>query len=103
MLSLDFERRFWPAALNLGILEDLEGDREGAIKQFERVVRLNSPRSADSEANFRLATTYVAMGHRQKALEYFEASVEVDPEGDWAAQARDYINDLEELAGNVGS
>lgn len=92
--ALDFRRNYWQAALNLGVLEQEKGDQRRAIGLFETVLEQWDGFSPGSEANFRLAQLYVSMGHRAKAITYFEASVEDDPEGSWAEKSEDYLEVL---------
>ncbi len=93
-LALEFHRKYWPASLNLGILEVQEGRRVVALDHFESVLRRSVKGRPNSETNFRMAQLYVSMGKRAKATEHFEASVESDPEGDWADQSRNYLKVL---------
>jgi type IV pilus assembly protein PilF len=93
--ALRLQRSYWPADLNLGILEDSAGREEQALRHFERVLRQRISISAGSEANFRLAKVHVGMGNRAEAIEHFMASVEGDPAGDWAEQSREFLEMLE--------
>ena len=90
-MALDFRRGFWPASLNLGILEGEAGRKLEAIEHFERVIQHPVGGAPNSEANFRVAEVYVSMGHRRKAIRYFDAAVKSEPEGSWADQSRKYL------------
>jgi type IV pilus assembly protein PilF len=94
-MALDFRRGFWPASLNLGILEGEAGHNLKAIEHFERVIQHGVGGAPNSEANFRVAEVYVSMGHRKKALRYFDAATKSEPDGTWADQSRKYISLLE--------
>jgi Tfp pilus assembly protein PilF len=90
--ALDFRRDFWPARLNLAILEEASGNPRAAVKQFEWI--LKSDTAANAEVNFRLAQIYFSMGNRELAIQHFDAAVEDNPEGSWAEQALAYLEDL---------
>lgn len=94
-LALQMRRDYWPADLNLGILEDTSGRNEVALYHYERVLRRRIRNSAASETNFRLAKLHVGMGNRSEAIEHFTASVDDDPDGRWAEQARDFLKMLQ--------
>ncbi len=93
-MALEFRADFWPAALNLGILEREAGNTLKAVKYFQRVIAHPVGSTPRAEASFRVAQILVSMGHREKAIRYFTASVKSDPEGQWGADARDYLKIL---------
>jgi tetratricopeptide (TPR) repeat protein len=94
--ALAFKPDYWPARLNLGILEAKSGRSLAAIINFESVLeRSNLGKSVESEATYRLGEVYVAMGQRTKALEYFKRSAEQMPLGHWAQQSEEYLKLLE--------
>jgi len=93
-MALEFRADFWPAALNLGILEREAGNTVEAVKYFQRVIAHPVGRAPRSEASFNVAQILVSMGHREKAIRYFAASVENDPKGRWASESRDYLEIL---------
>ena len=93
-MALDFQREFWPASLNLGILEIEAGHKLEAIEHFERVIGHPVAGAPESEANYRVGKVYISMGHRRKAIRYFAAAVESEPEGTWADQSRRYLKIL---------
>ncbi len=93
--ALAMQRDYWPANLNLGILEDTAGRDEQAVRHFERVLRFGARNGVGSETNYRLAKIHVGMGNRSEAISHFEASVEEDPNGSWADQSRDFLKMLQ--------
>jgi type IV pilus assembly protein PilF len=96
MEALAFKPDYWPAQLNLGILEAKSGRSLAAIVNFETVLgQRNLGESAESEATYRLGEAYVVMGQRGKALEYFKRSAERMPLGHWAQQSGEYLKLLE--------
>jgi Tfp pilus assembly protein PilF len=92
--ALEFRRMFWPASLNLGILEREAGNSVKAVKLFRRVIEDTAAQEPRSEASFRVAEILVSMGHREKAIKYFIASVKTAPESTWAEESRDYLKIL---------
>ena len=92
--ALEFRHDFWPASLNLGILEQHAGKTVQAVKHFQRVISSPVGPGPKAEASFRIAQILVSMGHREKAIKYFTASVKTDPQSSWAADSRDYLKIL---------
>ena len=89
--ALAFQPRYWPARLNLGILDASEGRRLQAIVNFEKVLERNIGRSAEAETNYRLGEAYVSLGRRDKALEYFKVAAETAPYDRWGQQSQEYL------------
>lgn len=93
-MALDFRREFWPASLNLGILEKDAGHELKAIEHFVRVIEHPIGGAPESEANYRIGEVYIGLGHRRKAVRFFAASVVSEPESTWADQSRRYLKIL---------
>lgn len=89
--ALAFQPRYWPARLNLGILDAREGRRLQAIVNFEKVLERNIGRSAEAETNYRLGEAYVSLGRRDKALHYFKVAAEKAPYERWGQQSEEYL------------
>jgi len=89
--ALDFRRIYWPARLNLGILDSMEGHHLDAVESFQWVMDENTGYAAQSEAAYRLGELYVGLGRRDDAVEHFTASVELDPYGRWGKRSNDYL------------
>ncbi len=88
-LTQKYNASYWPALLNLGILEAEQGRRPEAIQLFEAVISLQpSPRAeVASEANFRLGEIYVSLGKRSRAVQYLTAAVMKAPSGPWGKKS----------------
>jgi type IV pilus assembly protein PilF len=89
--ALAFRRTYWPARLNLGILEARRGQTMAAVVNFEQVLERNISKAASSEVNYHLGEAYVRMGRRQKAVEFFKTSASTAPYGPWAEQSAEYL------------
>jgi len=92
-LSRKFNASYWPALLNLGILESEQGRRPEAIQLFEAVISLRPTLSAEveSETNFRLGEIYVSLGKRSRAVEYLTAAVVKAPSGSWGKKSEEAL------------
>jgi len=92
-LTRKFNASYWPALLNLGILESEQGRRPEAIQLFEAVIALRPALSAEveSEANFRLGEIYVSLGKRRRAVEYLTAAVVKAPSGPWGKKSEEAL------------
>ena len=89
--ALEYRPRYWPALLNLGILEQIEGDRLASLRYLEAVRELEPGSGAVAEANYRMAEAYVSLGHRERALHHLEEAIEASPHGRWGRQSREYL------------
>jgi len=89
--ALAFRPTYWPARLNLGILDAQEGHQLEAIGNFEKVLERDVGPSAEAEANYRLGETYVALGRREKAVHYFKLAAEGAPYNRWGQQSEEYL------------
>lgn len=89
--ALAFQPRYWPARLNLGILDAKEGRRLQAVVNFEKVLERNIGKSATAETNYRLGRAYVSMGRRGKAVRYFKLAAEKAPYLRWGQQSEEYL------------
>jgi type IV pilus assembly protein PilF len=89
--ALAFQPRYWPARLNLGILDAKQGRGLQAVANFERVLERNVGRSVEAETNYRLGEAYVSLGRRGKALSYFKIAAERAPYERWGQQSQEYL------------
>ncbi len=89
--AIQFDPTFWPAHLNLGILEQRAGRRVAAIDAFQRVIELEPGPSALSEASYRLGELFVALGDRDRALEHLTVASESAPGGPWGKKSEEYL------------
>jgi type IV pilus assembly protein PilF len=90
----DQNPRYWPALLDLGILEAEHGDREEAIRYFERVIALDPGPSATAEASYRLAQIYVSIGKREQAVGHLKTAVVKAPSDPWGKRSEAYLRTL---------
>ena len=92
-LTRKFNPAYWPALLNLGILESEQGRRPEAIQLFEAVISQRPPPNAEveAEANFRLGEIYVSLGKRSRAVEYLTAAVVKAPSGPWGRKSEEAL------------
>jgi type IV pilus assembly protein PilF len=88
--ALAMRHDYWPALLNLGILESQDGHRAAAIDSFAKVLATNPGASAEAETNYRLAEIYVAMGERDRALSHLSTVIERQPQGEWGKRSQEY-------------
>lgn len=93
-IALEFRRDFWPASLNLGLLEHEAGQTVKAVQYFRKVIGSDVGDGPKAEATFHVAQILVSMGHRDKAMKYFAASLKTDPDGRWAMESRNYLKIL---------
>ena len=89
--ALAFRPTYWPARLNLGILDNQEGRQLQAIVNFEMVLERKLRKSAESETQYRLGATYISLGRRDKAVEYFELAAKGAPYGRWGRDSEEYL------------
>jgi len=94
--ALDFFPSYWPAHLNLGILEQKEGRFLAAIQSFDRALATERMGyDAAAEANYRMAEIYVSLGKRREAIEHFRVALERSPNGEWGEQSKTYLEMLQ--------
>jgi len=93
--ALSFRPSYWPARLNLGILDNQEGRRLQAIVNFEKVLERKLGKSAEAETHYRLGETYVSLGRRDKAVEYFRLAAEGAPYERWGRESEEYLKLLQ--------
>ena len=92
--ALEYRRQYWPAMLNLGILEAQEGHHLEAIALFGEMLELDLRPGARAEANYRIAELYVSMGQRKRAVAHLVAAVDQAASGPWGTKSEDYLKIL---------
>ncbi len=85
---------YWPTLLNLGILEQAQGNRMEAIRSYEQVLGLSPGPSATAEANYRIAEIYIAMGKQRKAMGHLRTAVVKAPDDPWGKKSEAYLKTL---------
>ena len=93
--ALDYRFNFWPALLNLGILESAGGQKLAAIEYFEQVLEAQLSYNAEAEVNYRIAQAYASVGRRDRALVHFKSALESSPHGRWGKQSESYLKLLQ--------
>ncbi|MGH0033376.1 MAG: tetratricopeptide repeat protein [Myxococcota bacterium] len=89
--ALDYSPTYWPAMLSMAVLEASEGRRREAIALLQEVIELDPGPRVTSEANYRLAENYIALGRRDRAVGYLTTAVARAPEGEWARRSQEYL------------
>jgi type IV pilus assembly protein PilF len=89
--ALAFRPNYWPALLDLGILDSQEGRKLQAITRFEKVLEKDVGSSAEAETHYRLGETYVSLGRRDKAVHYFTLAAQRAPDDSWGQQSEKYL------------
>lgn len=87
----EYSPGYWPAILNLGILEQQAGHHLEAAELFQRMLELQLDPNAEAEANYRLAEIYISLGKRDRALGHLMAAVSRTPEGEWGRRSEEYL------------
>jgi type IV pilus assembly protein PilF len=92
--ALEYHENFWPARLDLAILDEEEGRRLEALEGLERVLAVKPGPVAQAEAHYRMATIYMSLGNRAKAVHHLSAASETKPSGEWGKRSADYLKRL---------
>lgn len=92
--ALEYHERFWPARLDLAILDEEEGRRLEALEGLEQVLALKPGPVAEAECHYRIATIYISLGNRAKAVHHLSAASETKPSGEWGKRSADYLKRL---------
>jgi len=90
-LAGEYNDHYWPALLNLGILEASEGRRLEALGLFQRVIDLDPGPLALAEAHYRSAEIFLAIGQQEKAVRHLVAAAESKPNGKWGDKSEEYL------------
>jgi len=94
-LAVDNRPDYWPARLDLGILEAERGNRSEAIGQFQHVLERNPGPLAEAEARFRLAEQLLQQGDRQGARRQLTTASGLEPSGPWSKRSAETLKTLE--------
>lgn len=81
-----------PAYFYLGMLDQMDGNHEGAIKNFSLCL---DKMPSFSDAHFRMARSFLEMGDKKKAREEFTHYMEMTPEGAHATEAEEFLSALQ--------
>jgi type IV pilus assembly protein PilF len=91
VLAREYRRDYWPATLSLAQVELLEGRRIEAIGYLQEVISLEPGPSVESEANYRIAEIYIALGQRQEAMGHLTTAQTKAPQGVWGRRSEEYL------------
>jgi tetratricopeptide (TPR) repeat protein len=91
-LAREYNDEYWPALLNLAILETQEGHRLEAVELFR--LDLDQGASAEAETHYRLAEVYVSLGKRERAMGHLKKAVTQAPNDEWGKKSEDYLKIL---------
>ncbi|HTY17835.1 MAG TPA: tetratricopeptide repeat protein [Myxococcota bacterium] len=94
-MALDYKPDYWPARLNLGILEAQRSNRAEAVRQFERVLEAQPGPLAEAEVRYRLAEIRIAMGDRAAAIDQLTKATDLHPSGPWGKRSAEYLKSLQ--------
>jgi len=94
-LAVDHRPDYWPARLNLGILEAERGNRDQAIAQLQQVLQLEPGPFAEAEVRFRLAEQLLSQGDRQGARRQLTTASRLEPSGPWSKRSAETLKTLE--------
>jgi type IV pilus assembly protein PilF len=89
-LALEYRAYYWPAILDLAILEAEAGHKLEAVERFKKVLTYDPGPLVVAEVNFRLAEVYVSLGRRKDALAHLDQSVAARPGSSWAKKSVEY-------------
>jgi len=94
-LAVDQRPDYWPARLNLGILQAERGNRDDAIAQFQHVLQVGPGPLAEAEVRFRLAEELLSQGDRQGARRQLTTASRLEPSGPWSKRSAETLKTLE--------
>jgi len=90
-LALEFNTTYWPAMLNLAIVEEKAGHPLEAIRLLQETLRFEPGPQVESEVNYRLAEIYIGLGKRERAIAHLGVSAARAPNGPWATKSQEYL------------
>ena len=89
-LALEYRPFYWPAILDLAILDAEAGHKLEAVERFKKVLSYDPGPLVAAEVNYRLAEVYVGLGRRKDALAHLDQSVAARPGSSWAKKSAEY-------------
>jgi Tfp pilus assembly protein PilF len=92
--AIQYHDRYWPALLDLAILDAEEGRQIEALEGLERVLAEQPGGLASAEVHYRMAVAYISLGNRDKAVHHLSVAVETRPSGEWGKRSADYLKRL---------
>jgi type IV pilus biogenesis/stability protein PilW len=92
--AVEYHEGYWPALLDLAILEADEGRQIEALERLERVLAQKPGALASAETHYRMAVAYLSLGNRDKAVHHLSVAIETRPSGEWGKRSADYLKRL---------
>jgi tetratricopeptide (TPR) repeat protein len=92
--AIQYNENYWPALLDLAILEADEGRQLEALEHLERVLAQKPGSLAAAETHYRMAVAYISLGNRDKAVHHLSLAIETRPSGEWGKRSADYLKRL---------
>ena len=94
LVALDYRENYWPARLNLGILEADQRHHRAALDQFRQVLAVQPGPHAEAEAHFRMAELHIELGDRDRAILHLTESANRKPSGAWGQRSTEALQRL---------
>jgi len=92
--AVEYHDGYWPARLDLAILDAEENRHLDALANLERVLAQKPGPLAEAETHYRMAVAYISLGNRDKALHHLSVAAETRPSGEWGKRSADYLKRL---------
>jgi Tfp pilus assembly protein PilF len=93
-MALEYHEGFWPALLDLAIIDAEEQRYVEALERLELVLSVGPGSLAEAEANYRIAVIYISLGNRAKAMHHLTISASSRSSGQWGKRSEDYLKRL---------
>ena len=91
--ALEYHESYWPAILDIAILDSEQGRNLEALRGLERVLELDPGSLPVSEAHYRMALIYISLGNRDRAVHHLEIAAQPSG-GQWGKRSQDYLQRL---------
>ncbi len=91
LVALDYRENYWPARLNLGILEADQKHPREALDQFRQVLAQQPGPHAEAEAHYRMAELLIGLGQRDRAILHLTESANRKPSGPWGQRSNEAL------------
>jgi type IV pilus assembly protein PilF len=92
--AVQYHEGYWPALLDLAILDADQGRQLEALEHLERVLAQKPGAIASAETHYRMAVAYLSLGNRDKAVHHLSVAIETRPSGEWGKRSADYLKRL---------
>jgi type IV pilus assembly protein PilF len=92
--AVQYHEGYWPALLDLAILDADQGRHLEALEHLERVLAQKPGSIASAETHYRMAVAYLSLGNRDKAVHHLSVAIETRPSGEWGKRSADYLKRL---------